>query len=135
MQKRMLTFICLFFPAIFLMFTRWCIVKKRKNNHDVGCISCICEYCITNLLLNFVAVMVTCILFHHTESIETSVLQHADFACHYLIFAIVLAVIEPVIEYLIRYRVFVEGKVPRVTLAYGLDFVLLYILFVFAEFC
>lgn len=116
MQKRMLTFICLFFPAVFLMFTRWCIVKKRKNNHDAGCISCICEYCITNLLLNFVAVMVTCILFHHTESIEASVLQHADFACHYLILAIVLAVIEPVIEYLIRYRVFVEGKVPRVTL-------------------
>ena len=60
--------------------------------------------------------MLTCTLFHHTDSIEISVLQHTDFAFHYLVLTIGLSIVEPIIEYLIRFRASVKVKTPEVSI-------------------
>ena len=108
----MLNFICLFFPPVVLIALREKIFKNKIFTQP-GKRRLIKEYCLSNLFVNFTAISVTYLVFNHAGPLESSILQYTDFAFKYLLLAMMISLIEPVAEYVIRFHLSVNCKFKK----------------------
>ena len=66
--------------------------------------------------MNFAAIAITCVVFHHADSLGEALLHSTNFAFHYLALAIALSVIEPIAEYLVRFQIEVDVVKPTLSI-------------------
>lgn len=71
------------------------------------------EYCLSNLFVNFATISVTYLVFNHVGPLESSISQYTDFAFKYLLLAMMISLIEPVAEYVIRFHLSVNCKFKK----------------------
>ena len=71
------------------------------------------EYCLSNLFVNFATISVTYLVFNHVGPVESSISQYTDFAFKYLLLAMMISLIEPVAEYVIRFHLSVNCKFKK----------------------
>lgn len=71
------------------------------------------EYCLSNLFVNFATISVTYLVFNHVGPVESSISQYTDFAFKYLLLAMMIPLIEPVAEYVIRFHLSVNCKFKK----------------------
>ena len=108
----MLNFICLFFPSVILMAFREKIFKNKIFTQPCKR-QRIKEYCLSNLFVNFATISVTYLVFNHVGPLESSISQYTDFAFKYLLLAMMISLIEPVAEYVIRFHLSVNCKFKK----------------------
>ncbi len=109
----MIASMCLLFPPFILMLFRKKILSDTISGslHD-NWIGYIEEYAVYACFVNLVSIACSCLIFKHTESFESALRDDTNFLFHYLVLSIVVAIAEPVIEYLLRYHV--ELKVQAI---------------------
>ena len=109
----MLNFICLFFPSVILMALREKIFKNKIFTQP-GKRQLIKEYCLSNLFVNFATISITYLVFNHVGPLESSISQYTDFAFKYLLLAMMISLIEPIAEYIIRFHLSVNCKLKKI---------------------
>ena len=101
----MIVILCFLSPAVLLMVIRNRILESRiLQFKEKSLVSLICEYCLANLFLNLTAILITCVVFRHTGPVEEAMQQYTDFALHYLMLSIAIAIIEPLVENMVRFH-------------------------------
>ena len=97
---------CMLLPPLLLITIR----KKLGGGQEETGIrkKDIVEYLISVLLLNVLVIGVTCIVFHHSAGFIDALNHYMDFSFHYLILAIVFAVLIPVIEHFVSIQIKIE---------------------------
>ncbi len=97
------------FPPILLMYVREKVLgDKIKCNFHNDIKEFLKEYFLTSGFLNFAVIAITYLLFHHEEGIDQSFMARARFAFHYISLSLILALIEPFIENIIRYHLSIK---------------------------
>lgn len=101
----MISIICMCLPPLLMMVCRekW-LGEKISCSLDRDLKTLAKEYLLSVLFLNLVAITITYKVFHHDGSIVNSLNDYAGFTFHYLLLSIGLAVVEPIIENLLRFH-------------------------------
>jgi len=102
----LVSLLCYLLPPIFFMFMREKVLGEKINCGYSGNLkSFVKEYLLSTCFLNFFVIMITVLVFKHGGSLDRSFFEYADFAFHYLLLSLVIAVIEPVIENWLRFHI------------------------------
>ena len=132
----MIVILCFLSPAVLLMVIRNRILEGRiLQFKEKSLVSLICEYCLANLFLNLTAILITCVVFRHTGPVEEAMQQYTDFALHYLMLSIAIAIIEPLVENMVRFHLSfnikkLEISIQKDWLLYGYAFILFVLNFI-----
>lgn len=132
----MIVILCFLSPAVLLMVIRNRILESRiLQFKEKSLVSLICEYCLANLFLNLTAILITCVVFRHTGPVEEAMQQYTDFALHYLMLSIAIAIIEPLVENMVRFHLSfnikkLEISIQKDWLLYGYAFILFVLNFI-----
>lgn len=108
-KDAMIAFLCFFLPPVFLMSIRGLVLRShvpplcQKRIMEI-----IQEYILTTLFLNFCVIAVTYKIFGHTGELIDAFDQYTSFTFHYLLLSLVLAMIGPIIENIIRFHLKIE---------------------------
>lgn len=107
----MISIICMCLPPLLMMLCRdkW-LGEKINCSLDRNLRILVKEYLLSVLFLNLAAITITYKIFHHEGSITNSLNDYAGFSFHYLLLMIALAVLEPVVENLLRFHTSVRWK-------------------------
>lgn len=110
----MIVAFCILVPSIFLMFFRNKILgRKIECAFDKDVLSFIKEYLLTLFLLNFITIFIMYKVFHHTGDFTNAFNQYTEFTFHYLVLTMVLSIVEPFIENLIRFNLCFVPAIKR----------------------
>lgn len=95
----MISFLCLAIPPILLLYIRSKVVGKNEHKTLENRIV---EYCFALLFLNFIAISITYLVFHHSGRLQSALNDKTVFAFHYLVLVIVISIIVPMMEYFFK---------------------------------
>ena len=111
---KMMVLICFLLPPVFLMFIRDKILGGKINCNFYGRMKdFLREYLLSTCFLNFSVWAIIYKVFKHNGTIESTLMKSTGFAFHYFMLALVIALIEPILENIIRFHLKINlSKMP-----------------------